>query len=112
MQKIAAYLDNSVYAAAQQQQPDLLTSMLPLFIIFAIFYFLLIRPQAKRAKQHRAMVDALAEGAEVITGGGMLGVVTKAGEQFLTVKVADGVELKVQRHHISKVLPQGTFKSA
>ncbi len=108
---ILNWFDNSLYAA-QQTAPDPFMQFLPLLVIFAIFYFLLIRPQSKRAKQHREMVDALAEGAEVITTGGMLGVVTKAGEQFLTVKVADGIELKVQRHHISKVLPKGTFKSA
>ena len=87
-------------------------SFLPLLVIFAVFYFMLIRPQSKRAKQHRQMVEELTEGAEVITTGGMLGKVVKAGEQFLTVKVADGIELKVQRHHISKVLPKGTYESA
>lgn len=106
------WFDNALYAAEAGQQPSLLSGMLPLFVIFGIFYFMLIRPQAKRAKQHRQMVDELTEGAEVITTGGMLGKVVKAGDQFLTVKVADGIELKVQRHHISKVLPKGTFESA
>lgn len=110
--QILSWFDNSLYAAAQPAQPDIFTSMLPLFIIFGIFYFLMIRPQAKRAKQHRQMVEELTEGAEIITSGGTLGKVVKAGEQFLTLKIADGIEIKVQRHHVSKVLPKGTFESA
>jgi len=105
------WLDNSLYAA-EAGQVDPFMAVLPYFAIFAIFYFMLIRPQSKRAKQHRQMVEELTEGAEVITTGGMLGTVVKAGEQFLTVKVADGIEIKVQRHHISKILPKGTFEAA
>ena len=67
---------------------------LPLILIFVVFYFLLIRPQAKRAKEHKAMVAALAVGDEVVTSGGILGKVTEAGEQFLTVEVAEGVRVK------------------
>jgi preprotein translocase subunit YajC len=77
-----------------------------------VFYFLLIRPQAKRAKEHKSMVAALAVGDEVVTSGGILGRVTEAGEQFLTVEVAEGVRVKVQRHTVSSVLPKGTMKSA
>ena len=86
--------------------------LLPLILIFVVFYFLLIRPQAKRAKEHKAMVAALAVGDEVVTSGGILGRVTEAGEQFLTVEVAEGVRVKVQRHTVSSVLPKGTMKSA
>ena len=86
--------------------------LLPLILIFVVFYFLLIRPQAKRAKEHKAMVAALAVGDEVVTSGGLLGKVTEAGEQFLTVEVAEGVRVKVQRHTVSSVLPKGTMKSA
>jgi preprotein translocase subunit YajC len=86
--------------------------LLPLILIFVVFYFLLIRPQAKRAKEHKAMVAALATGDEVVTSGGILGKVTEAGEQFLTVEVAEGVRVKVQRHTVSSVLPKGTLKSA
>ena len=71
----------------------------------------MIRPQVKQNKAHKQMVEALSEGEEVITNGGILGKITKVGEQFLTVKIADGVEIKVQRHHISKILPKGTMKS-
>jgi|SRR5690606_3784519 len=85
--------------------------LLPLVVIFVIFYFLLIRPQTKRAKEHRKLVEALTVGDEVVTSGGMLGRVTQVGEQFISVEVADGVVLKVQRHAVGQVLPKGTLKS-
>ena len=95
--------------AAQQGNP--IMSLLPLVIIFVIFYFLLIRPQTKRAKEHRKMVEAMAVGDEVVTNGGVAGRVTKVGEQFVSVEVANGVELKVQKHAVSTVLPKGTLKT-
>ncbi len=85
---------------------------LPLLLIFVVFYFLLIRPQAKRAKEHKAMVGTLTAGDEVVTSGGILGRVTETSDQFLTIEIADGVRVKVQRHTISSVLPKGTLKSA
>lgn len=101
-------------AAAQGAlgQPGALMQFLPLVLIFIVFYFLLIRPQTKRAKEHRAMVAALEAGAEVVTSGGILGKVTELGEQYLTVEIADGVSVKVQRHTVTQVLPKGTLKSA
>lgn len=81
-------------------------------IMIVVFYFLLIRPQSKRAKEHRNMVAAIETGAEVVTSGGILGRVTEASEQFLTVEIADGVNVKVQRHTVTQVLPKGTIKSA
>jgi preprotein translocase subunit YajC len=89
-----------------------LLQMLPLVLIFVVFYFLLIRPQAKRAKEHKAMVAAMGVGDEVVTSGGILGRVTESGDQFLTVEIASGVQVKVQRHTITSVLPKGTLKSA
>jgi preprotein translocase subunit YajC len=83
--------------------------LLPVMLI-VVFYFLLIRPQQKKQKEHRAMVETLAVGTEIVTGGGVLGKVTEVGEQFLTVEVADGVHIKVQRHSISAVLPKDTIK--
>jgi preprotein translocase subunit YajC len=104
---------NSAWAqAAPAQQPDPFTSFIPLILIFVVFYFLLIRPQSKRAKEHRKMVAELKAGDEVVTSGGVLGRITEAGEQFLKVEVADGVELKVQRTTVSMVIPKGTFKGA
>jgi preprotein translocase subunit YajC len=89
-----------------------LLGLAPMILIFVVFYFLLIRPQAKRAKEHKAMVAALGVGDEVVTSGGILGRVTETGEQFLTVEIANGVQVKVQRHTVSQVLPKGTLKSA
>ena len=79
--------------------------------MFAIFYFLLIRPQQKKAKEHKNMVEALNKGDEIITNGGLVGKITEVDESFLTCKVADNVEVKVQRHAIMSVLPKGTIKS-
>ena len=98
--------------AAGAAQPNPLMQMLPLVLIFVVFYFLLIRPQTKRAKEHRAMVAALAVGDEVVTGGGLLGKVTEVSDQFLTVEIAEGVAVKIQRHTVQSVLPKGTLKSA
>ena len=83
--------------------------MLPVLLI-VVFYFLLIRPQQKKQKEHRQMVEALGVGTEIVTGGGVLGKVTEMGEQFVTVEIADGVKVKVQRHSISAVLPKDTLK--
>jgi preprotein translocase subunit YajC len=90
----------------------LLQGMLLPLLLLVVFYFLLIRPQTKRAKEHRAMVSALAAGDEVATSGGILGKVVEVGEQFLTVEIAEGVRVKVQRHTVATVLPKGTLKSA
>jgi preprotein translocase subunit YajC len=98
--------------AAGGAQPNAFMQLLPLILIFVVFYFLLIRPQAKRAKEHKAMVAALAAGDEVVTSGGILGRIVETGDQFLTVEVADGVRVKLQRHTVSSVLPKGTIKSA
>ena len=89
-----------------------LMGFLPLVIIFVIFYFLLIRPQSKRAKEHRGMVAALTKGDEVVTGGGILGRVTEIAEQYLMVEIADGVAVKVERTTVTKVLPKGSVKPA
>ena len=87
-------------------------SLVPLILIFVIFYFLLLRPQMKRAKEHKQMVSALAKGDEVVTNGGLLGRVTKLDENFLTIEIAEGVQVKVQRNAIASLLPKGTLKSA
>jgi preprotein translocase subunit YajC len=89
-----------------------LMSFLPLIVIFIIFYFLLIRPQMKRAKEHKQLVNQLANGDEVVTNGGLLGRITNVGESFVTVELADNVKIKVQRHAIASIMPKGTVKSA
>ena len=85
--------------------------ILPLAFI-GIFYFLLIRPQQKQQKEHRAMIDAIAVGNEIVTAGGVLGKVTELGEQFVSVEIADGVTIKVQKSTISKLLPKDTIRNA
>jgi preprotein translocase subunit YajC len=89
-----------------------LLEFLPLLVLFIVFYFMLIRPQMKRQKEHRLMVDALAKGDEVVTSGGIAGKVTELGDSFLTVEIAKGIEVKVQRHAVGAVLPKGTLKAS
>jgi preprotein translocase subunit YajC len=96
--------------AADPAQPDPLISFLPLIVIFVVFYFLIIRPQMKRAKETKKMQEALQKGDEVITTSGQLGKVTKISEQYVTVEIADGVESTFQRVAIQAVLPKGTIK--
>lgn len=97
-------------AGASPSDPWL--SMLPLVVIFVVFYFLLIRPQQKRQKEHREMVAKLSVGDEIVTAGGVLGKVTQTAESFVHVEIAEGVRVIVQRHSIGAVVPKGTIKSA
>ena len=96
-------------AAAASGESSLLT-MLPLVLMFVVLYFIMIRPQMKRQKEHKAMIEALAKGDEVVTAGGVLGRVAKLGESYLDVEVAKGVEVQVQRSAVVQVLPKGTIK--
>jgi preprotein translocase subunit YajC len=89
---------------------DLMT-FLPMIAIFVVFYFLLIRPQQKRAKETRAMLDALQKGDEVVTAGGIVGKIAKLTDQYATVEIAPSVEINVQRGAISQILPKGTVKA-
>ena len=106
-------------------EPNFLVSMLPLILIFVIFYFLLIRPQTKRAKEHKQMVEALKKGDEVVTNGGLLGRITDVGDNFIRLEVADleeaegpqlkkgekvSVQLKIQKHAVASLMPKGTIK--
>ena len=99
-------------AAPEGGMMAILVNFAPFIIVFVLFYFLLIRPQQKKQKEHRAMVEALSVGSEIVTGGGVLGKVTELGEQFVTIEIADGVNIKVQRHSIGAVLPKDTIKHA
>ena len=96
-------------AAGASQQGSLL-SFVPMILIFVVFYFLLIRPQSKKAKEHREMVAKLQSGDEVITAGGLAGKVLEAGETFLTLEIAKDVAVKVQRFQVTQVLPKGSLK--
>lgn len=87
-----------------------LQSMLPLVLMFVVLYFVMIRPQMKKQKEHRAMIDALAKGDEVVSGGGILGKVAKLGDTYVSLEVAPNVEIQIQRSAVVQVLPKGSIK--
>ena len=98
-------------AAAGGESPlSGLTGMLPLVLMFVVLYFVMIRPQMKRQKEAKAMIEALAKGDEVVTAGGILAKVNKLEDAYLTVEVANGVEVRIQRTAVVQVLPKGTIK--
>ena len=99
-------------AAAPAPQGGGLGMMLMPLILIAVMYFLMIRPQMKRQKEHKAMLEKIAKGDEVLTSGGIAGVVTDIGDNFITVEVADNVRIRVQKGSVGNVLPKGTLKSA
>jgi preprotein translocase subunit YajC len=103
---------SSAYAqtAATGGAESSLFSLLPLVLMFVVLYFIMIRPQMKKQKEHKAMIEALAKGDEVVIAGGVLGRIARLGDSFLHVEVANGVELQVQRAAVIQVLPKGTFK--
>jgi preprotein translocase subunit YajC len=105
-----SFFISDAMAAAPQGQGDALTSLLPLVFIFIVFYFLLIRPQSKKAKEHKQMVEALAKGDEIVTNGGLLGRISKVGDNFVELEVAEGVTVKVQRQAAASLMPKGTIK--
>jgi preprotein translocase subunit YajC len=98
-------------AAQASTQPSLMAQMLPLVLLLAVFYFLLIRPQMKRSKEHRQMLSALAKGDEVVTSGGVIGKVREIGENLLVIEIADKIEVRVQKQAVTSVLPKGTMQS-
>ena len=105
----SAFAQTAPAAAGGDMQSSLM-SMLPLVLMFVVLYFVMIRPQMKKQKEHRAMIEALAKGDEVATVGGMLGKVTKLGEGYLTLEVSPNVEVQVQRSAVVLVLPKGSIK--
>ncbi|HET8608499.1 MAG TPA: preprotein translocase subunit YajC [Burkholderiales bacterium] len=88
-----------------------LMGILPIVLMFVILYFLMIRPQMKRAKEQKAMLEALQKGDEVVTNGGMVGRISKLNENYVTLEIASNVEIKVQRPSIQVMLPKGTIKN-
>lgn len=113
METILSFFISDAYAqAAPAGRPG--PGVFDMALIAAMFiglYFILIRPQQKRVKEHKAMTEALAKGDEVVTNGGMLGRITKAGDTFITLEIASGVEIQVQRQAIHSLMPKGTYKS-
>ena len=97
-------------AAAEGGLQSSLLSMLPIVLMFVVLYFIMIRPQMKKQKEHRAMIEALAKGDEVVTAGGILGRVSTLGENYVGVELASGVEVQLQRQAVVQVLPKGTIK--
>lgn len=106
----SAFAQTAPAAAAGGDMQSSLMSMLPLVLMFVVLYFVMIRPQMKKAKEHKAMIEALAKGDEVATAGGILGKVTKLGEGFIDIEVANGVEVHLQRSAVVQVLPKGSIK--
>ncbi|MGZ8271691.1 MAG: preprotein translocase subunit YajC [Methylophilus sp.] len=101
---------SNAYAASSATGSDLM-SFLPMIVIFVLFYFMLIRPQLKQAKQQKAMIEALKAGDEVATTGGIVGKVTKVSDSFVSIEIAANTVVNVQKHTIQTLLPPGTIKS-
>ena len=115
MESILNFLIQDAAAQAASGGPSsemgLMNLLFPIILIVA-FYFLLIRPQTKRAKEHKQMVEAVKKGDEIVTGGGVLGRITDGGENFLQVEIADGVQIRIQKHALGSLMPKGTYKGS
>ncbi|HSN17178.1 MAG TPA: preprotein translocase subunit YajC [Gammaproteobacteria bacterium] len=105
------FITDAYAAAGGAQDGSGLGFILTLAGMIAIFYFLMIRPQQKRQKEHTALLSALSKGDELVTSGGMLGRVTEVGDQFVSLEIAKGVEVKIQKQSVGAVLPKGTLKN-
>ncbi len=101
---------NNAWAAPTQEQAGL-ASFLPLIVLFAVFYFFLIRPQLKQAKQHKQLVSELTKGDEIATNGGLLGKIKEVGDNFIVVEISKDTEVKIQKQAVSVVMPKGTLKT-
>ena len=106
----SAYAQTAPAAAGGGDFMTSMMSMLPLLLMFAVLYFIMIRPQMRKQKEHRAMIDALAKGDEVVTLGGLLGKVAQLDENQVSLEVASGVQVRVQRSAVAQVLPKGSLK--
>lgn len=105
------FLISPAHAQAAATAPNPVMQFLPLILLVVLFYFMLIRPQMKRNREHRDMLGKIAKGDEVVTAGGIAGKVVNIGEAYLSVEVADNVSVKVQKSSVTSVLPKGTLKS-
>ena len=102
---------NEAWAQAAAPGGADIMSMLPIILMFVVLYFIMIRPQMKRAKEQKSMVDGLQKGDEVVAAGGMLGRITKVTDNYVTLEIADKIEIRVQRPAVQLVLPKGTLKN-
>lgn len=105
------FISNAYAQAAPAGAESSLMSFLPIILMFVVLYFLMIRPQMKRQKEQKAMIDALAKGDEVVTAGGIVGKVNKVTEGYIALEIADGTEILVQKAAVATLLPKGTIKS-
>jgi preprotein translocase subunit YajC len=111
MESLLSFFISDAHAQAAGGAASQFSLLLPIVFV-GLIYFLMIRPQQKKQKEHRAMMDTLVAGNEVVTGGGVLGKITAVGEQFVSIEVADGVTIKVQKHTITAIVPKDTIKNA
>lgn len=108
---LSFFISDAMAEGAESSGADAL-GFIPLIIIFIIFYFLIIRPQVKRAKEHKKLTESISKGDEVITGGGLLGKVIDVNDNFVSLEISEGTVVKVQRQSVSSLVPKGTVKSA
>ena len=101
----------NAWAEGTSPQGGGIMGFLPLILIFVVFYFFLIRPQMKQAREHKQMVEALIKGDEIVTSGGLLGKINKVGDNFIILEIAKDIEVKVQKHAVSATMPKGTIKT-
>jgi len=105
------FLVSPAYAQQAAQQPGALLQFAPLVFLLVLFYFVLIRPQMKRSKEHKDMLGKLAKGDEIITNGGLAGTVRDIGENFITLELAEGLSVKMQKSAVASVMPKGSLKA-
>ncbi len=105
------FISNAM-AAGEGPQGGGMQLVIMVALFFGIMYFMIIRPQSKKAKEHTALLDALSKGDEVVTNGGILGKISKLGDNFIELKVSENSSIKIQRHAISSVMPKGTMKGS
>ena len=98
-------------AAASADPTSGMMQLLPMILMFVVLWFLMVRPQMKKAKEHKALIDGLGKGDEIVTQGGMAGRITKVGDDFISVEIAEKVEIQIQKPAIALVLPKGTLKN-
>ena len=103
------FLISPAWAQAGADSTGGFISLLPIVLLFVVFYFILIRPQQKRAKQHKEMISAIKKGEEIVTNGGLLGKVIDIDDNFITVEISNGLNVRIQRQAVAQVMPKGTY---